>query len=195
MSESCTPQDRMSLGILESCFFFTILNNICGLFAWINNIHGGFFAWNLMNLYKIPESCTEFLKLRAPQDGHYVLAIFLIVAARWRTSGFTNGVGPIWLDNVNCRGTESRLIDCGASALGTHNCGHIEDAGVLCTGTTCTRGDIRLQGTSTTAGRVEVCHNNAWGTVCRDSFDASDARVVCRQLGLPSVGKGFIQLQ
>ena len=52
------------------------------------------------------------------------------------TTGFTNGVGQIWLDNVQCRGTETRLIDCPANALGSHNCGHIEDAGVRCsTGT------------------------------------------------------------
>ena len=48
------------------------------------------------------------------------------------TTGFTNGVGQIWLDDVQCNGTETRLIDCPARALGTHNCGHTEDAGVRC---------------------------------------------------------------
>ena len=48
------------------------------------------------------------------------------------TTGFTNGAGQIWLDNVQCRGTESRLIDCPANALGSHNCAHFEDAGVSC---------------------------------------------------------------
>ena len=48
------------------------------------------------------------------------------------TSGFTNGAGQIWLDNVQCVGNETRLIDCPASPLGTHNCVHIEDAGVRC---------------------------------------------------------------
>ena len=49
------------------------------------------------------------------------------------TTGFTNGAGQIWLDNVHCRGTETRLIDCPANdELGVHNCGHINDAGVRC---------------------------------------------------------------
>ncbi len=47
-------------------------------------------------------------------------------------TGFTNGAGQIWLDDVQCRGTETRLIDCPARPLGQHNCGHIEDAGVRC---------------------------------------------------------------
>ena len=47
-------------------------------------------------------------------------------------SGFSNGAGRIWLDNVNCRGTESRLIDCSANEVGVHDCDHTEDAGVRC---------------------------------------------------------------
>ena len=48
------------------------------------------------------------------------------------TTGFTNGAGQIWLDNVQCVGTETRLIDCPALPLGQNNCGHVEDAGVRC---------------------------------------------------------------
>jgi hypothetical protein len=53
----------------------------------------------------------------------------------------------------------------------------------------CTQGAIRLQGGTTTQGRVEVCNNNIWGTVCDDFWSAVDARVACRQLGLPSSSK------
>ena len=49
----------------------------------------------------------------------------------------------------------------------------------------CTTGSIRLSGgTSSLNGRVEVCYNNAWGTVCDDIWDSVNAGVVCRQLGL-----------
>ena len=101
---------------------------------------------------------------------------------------FPDGTGQIWLDDVQCAGTESRLIDCPANALGTHNCVHSADAGVRCTEFVCTQGAIRLQGGTATEGRVEVCNNNVWGTVCDDSWGTPDAQVTCRQLSLPFSG-------
>ena len=45
---------------------------------------------------------------------------------------------------------------------------------------------VRLaDGSNANEGRVKVCFNNTWGTVCHNSWCAADARVVCRQLGMP----------
>ncbi len=48
-------------------------------------------------------------------------------------------------------------------------------------------GAIRIQG-GVREGRVEVCMNNIWGSVCSDFWNDVNARVACRQLGLPSTG-------
>ena len=52
----------------------------------------------------------------------------------------------------------------------------------------CLDGDIRLEGGNQLEGRVEICHNRAWGTVCDNGFSSEDATVVCNQLGLPYDG-------
>ena len=56
---------------------------------------------------------------------------------------------------------------------------------VLCNDT-----DIRLvNGSSRSEGRVEVCFNETWGTICDGMWSSEDVRVACRQLGFPTIGE------
>ena len=60
----------------------------------------------------------------------------------------------------------------------------------------CRNGDIRLvNGTSIYEGRVEICWNETWGTVCDGMWSESSAQVACRQLGYPTVGNGMYMQQ
>ena len=54
----------------------------------------------------------------------------------------------------------------------------------------CTNGDVRLvNGSGPHEGRVEVCINEAWGSICSNEWDDKDADVVCKQLGYLPLGQ------
>ncbi|XP_072338925.1 scavenger receptor cysteine-rich domain-containing protein DMBT1-like [Scyliorhinus torazame] len=115
-----------------------------------------------------------------------------------RTERFGPGSGQIWLDEIECNLNEQTLWQCQSNPWGQHNCGHWEDAGVVCSEVRVTKEQphssmdcvpqsdsgqsLRLVGGDTScSGRVEILSNNRWGTVCDDSWDLVDANVVCRQ--------------
>lgn len=94
--------------------------------------------------------------------------------------------------NVACTGNETNLSNCSLSKTGY--CSHYSDVGVGCE-QACGENQIRLVGGANyTEGRLEVCRDGQWGTVCDDpnsrSFATEEAVVICKQLGLPYTGIG-----
>ena len=66
----------------------------------------------------------------------YILLYSSCTVAVYRSRAyFGSGSGRIFLDEIICNGSESRLVDCDMDhdVIGTHNCEHIEDVGVICT--------------------------------------------------------------
>ncbi|XP_059497837.1 deleted in malignant brain tumors 1 protein-like [Stegostoma tigrinum] len=113
-------------------------------------------------------------------------------------NSFGAGTGQIWLDEIECQSHESKLWQCQSDLWGQHNCNHKEDAGVVCSeidermeqplsSNSCIQNSdsqhtLRLVGgNSNCSGRVEIMCNEHWGTLCGDSWDMTDANVVCSQ--------------
>ncbi|XP_036431275.1 scavenger receptor cysteine-rich type 1 protein M130-like [Colossoma macropomum] len=94
---------------------------------------------------------------------------------------FGPGSGPIWMNEVDCSGSESTVKNCTSWGWGKHLCHHGLDAGVICSG------KLQLSrltdGFHLCSGRVEVLNGITSSTVCDADFDQQDAEVVCRELG------------
>ncbi|KAM6958794.1 T-cell differentiation antigen CD6-like, partial [Aplochiton taeniatus] len=92
---------------------------------------------------------------------------------------FPQGRGPIYLDELNCTGAESNLWACPSLREG-HDCGHKEDAGVVCSEMQA----VRLSGgLDRCSGKVEIHRNGTWGTICDNCWEIDMASMVCRMLG------------
>lgn len=68
------------------------------------------------------------------------------INAQARNSGvYGAGNSTILLDEVSCSGNETNIFNCQHSALGSTDCRHSEDVGVICPGAT--------------SGKTPVCRN------------------------------------
>ncbi|KAL7863118.1 hypothetical protein SRHO_G00121020 [Serrasalmus rhombeus] len=108
------------------------------------------------------------------------------------------GMGPIYMNEVQCRGDEKSLRKCPHKSITAKDCKHMEDVSVKCNipymGFEKT---IRLTGGRTQLeGRVELLAPNAsvlgqWGLICGDGWTSREAMVACRQLGLGYASSGL----
>ncbi|CAG5956355.1 unnamed protein product [Menidia menidia] len=91
---------------------------------------------------------------------------------------FPPGRGPVHLDELGCSGREPNLWACPA-AHNQSDCGHKEDAGVVCSEMRA----IRLTGgLDRCSGKVEIHRNGSWGELCDNCWDEDMASMVCSLL-------------
>ena len=83
------------------------------------------------------------------------------------------GSGRIWMDDLDCTGTEASLDQCLFNGFGRNDCDHDEDVGLSCTNDASDFA-IRLADGDESSGRLEVRNNGEFGTVCDDSFGILD---------------------
>ena len=106
-------------------------------------------------------------------------------------NGSEFGISPIGivLTDVKCSGdSRESITDCAYGELdravgATAQCsGEAYVAGVICS-RECYDGNARLGGSEAYyEGRVEVCHNSRWRTICDIGWDDIDATIACRSI-------------
>ncbi|XP_053358979.1 lysyl oxidase homolog 3B isoform X2 [Clarias gariepinus] len=140
-----------------------------------------------------------------------------VSATGWAHSAkYGKGAGKIWLDNVQCSGSERSISVCKSRGWGNSDCTHDEDAGVICK-------DERLPGfvdsniievqvdernveevrlrpvvsskrLPVIEGVVEVRYKDRWAQICDNGWTPKNSRVVCGMMGFPNerkVNKNF----
>lgn len=124
----------------------------------------------------------------------FVIFIIIVSFSQSCCSGISRrNTGNLTLYSISCTGNSDFFTqDCSYGLIPGYSGGGCNLQHELIIGcylqSTCTQNNIRLVGgNSSLEGRVEMCYQNLWGAIVYQSYawDANDAMVVCRQLGLP----------
>ena len=94
-------------------------------------------------------------------------------------------VGTLFLIDNKILESEPLVSHCCCASMTSH---------IIYSGTACRDGDVRLRnGNHRHEGRIEICFNETWGTICHSidlySWNHSQADIVCKQLGYSQAGK------
>ncbi|XP_059821862.1 lysyl oxidase homolog 3B-like isoform X4 [Hypanus sabinus] len=131
-----------------------------------------------------------------------------ISATGWTHSAkYGKGTGRVWLDNLDCGGTEKDVSECKSLGWGMTDCTHEEDAGVICkdekilgfvdSNVIVVESDrleeVRLRPVVSisrsrlpvTEGVVEVKFRGRWEQVCDNGWTQNNSHVVCGMMGFP----------
>ena len=101
---------------------------------------------------------------------------------------------------MRCTGDESSLEQCSTGIESPSSTSYRSSpvVSVICQGNStsqpeCNSGDLRLVGGQRDSeGRVEICAEGFWGTVCDSGWDQREAVVVCRLSGLGARGDNVV---
>ncbi|CAI8020958.1 Neurotrypsin [Geodia barretti] len=100
---------------------------------------------------------------------------------------------PVILNDITCNGTEASIVECAQADYGSFtDCANIAVAHCEAQESCNEPNAIRLtRFSSDTMGRLEVCANGMWGTVCGNTATIALVRVACRQLNHAPGGSLF----
>ena len=75
--------------------------------------------------------CQICIKSSLVKNGK-AMYTFSAIAVPLSNAYYGAGTGPIYVDEINCIGNETNIGQCDRKPLGVNDCGHDEDAGVMC---------------------------------------------------------------
>ncbi|XP_077367551.1 SH3 domain-binding glutamic acid-rich-like protein 2 isoform X2 [Festucalex cinctus] len=120
--------------------------------------------------------CDDFWDLTNAQVVCRELDCGSALAVRKAELYFGHAGDQIWLDDVQCTGNEMSILKCSHRPMGSNNCGHSEDAGVVCSD------HVRVNnGSNRCNGRLEIFQDGHWSKVCGD-LGLPETKVLCQEI-------------